>query len=509
MQRQTLKPFPEEPNTDTVPAMLTPGEFVIRKDAVDAIGVDKLNLMNNIDRLSMLSSLMEYRPSGYQEGGEVMLKTKKENLPNAGLKALFDSGAKGKEALGNMGFQQGGTVMDYYGGGMVKKYQEGGKVISDTLDVFGDKSSAADSLNSLININKMQSYNEEALKARRQQKQEQERQRLIKLREEGNEQTRVKSFRGGIDEAIPEGMQPFAFISNAMAMNRAQGIISDFPYLPLDDVMHKYDISEDELPFFTEYFESVYEDRDDLDKEQQDFLNRAIEYRVTNETQKERIQEKPMRKPSREALGESIIMGFQQGGQVMNYYGGGRVMDMMNPNMMRRGMMGGGKVESDALSVFGDKSAAADKMNMVMTLQSMRMQQGGMVPGMIPPQEMPAPSLPPAGMMMQEGGMVEQPMPQGEPMGMDMPPMPTGERAFPAASPMEQLDLKPNEMMAYEQYGPDTFRYMATKFKPRSEFTPYDAMVDAGIVDPYETSEDDFVVMTRNMANDLRGMDGV
>jgi hypothetical protein len=303
MQRQTLKPFPEEPNTDTVPAMLTPGEFVIRKDAVDEIGVDKLNLMNNIDRLSRLSSLMEYRPSGYQEGGEVMLKTNKENLPNPGLKALFDSGAKGKEALENM--------------------------------------------------------------------------------------------------------------------------------------------------------------------------------------------------------------GFQDGGKVMNYYGGGRVMDMMNPNMMRRGMMGGGKVESDALSVFGDKSAAADKMNMVMTLQSMRMQQGGMVPGMIPPQEMPAPSLPPAGMMMQEGGMVEQPMPQGEPMGMDMPPMPTGERAFPAASPMEQLDLKPNEMMAYEQYGPDTFRYMATKFKPRSEFTPYDAMVDAGIVDPYETSEDDFVVMTRNMANDLRGMDGV
>jgi len=71
MQRQTLKPFPEEPNTDTVPAMLTPGEFVIRKDAVDEIGIDKLNLMNNIDRLGQLSSLMEYRPSGYQEGGEV------------------------------------------------------------------------------------------------------------------------------------------------------------------------------------------------------------------------------------------------------------------------------------------------------------------------------------------------------------------------------------------------------------------------------------------------------
>ena len=301
MQRQTLKPFPEEPNTDTVPAMLTPGEFVIRKDAVDAIGVDKLNLMNNIDRLSRLSSLMEYRPSGYQEGGEVMLKTNKENLPNPGLKALFDSGAKGKEALENM--------------------------------------------------------------------------------------------------------------------------------------------------------------------------------------------------------------GFQDGGKVMNYYGGGRVMDMMNPNMMRRGMMGGGKVESDALSVFGDKSAAADKMNMIMTLQSMRMQQGGMVPGMIPPQ-MPGQSLPPAGMMMQEGGMVEQPMPQGEMSDVDMSMMPDAERAFPS-EPMEQMNLKPNEMMAYQEYGPESFRYMAPKFKPRAEFTPYDAMVDAGIVDPYETSEDDFVVMTRDMANNLRGMNGV
>ena len=140
--------------------------------------------------------------------------------------------------------------------------------------------------------------------------------------------------------------------------------------------------------------------------------------------------------------------------------------------------------------------------------RSFGFQQGGMVPGMIPPQ-MPGASLPPAGMMMQEGGMVDQPMPQGEPMGMDMQPMPTGERAFPASSPMEQLNLKPNEMMAYEQYGPDTFRHMAPKFKPQSEHTAYDAMVNSGVIDPYETSEDDFVVMTRDMANSLRGMNGV
>ena len=40
--------------TDTVPAMLTPGEFVIRKSAVDRIGVGNLNKIN-----------------GYANGGEV------------------------------------------------------------------------------------------------------------------------------------------------------------------------------------------------------------------------------------------------------------------------------------------------------------------------------------------------------------------------------------------------------------------------------------------------------
>jgi hypothetical protein len=33
--------------TDTVPAMLTPGEFVVKKFAVDNFGVDKLKAINN------------------------------------------------------------------------------------------------------------------------------------------------------------------------------------------------------------------------------------------------------------------------------------------------------------------------------------------------------------------------------------------------------------------------------------------------------------------------------
>ena len=39
---------------DTVPAMLEPGEYVLRKDAVDKIGVENLDMMNNIDKSSQL-----------------------------------------------------------------------------------------------------------------------------------------------------------------------------------------------------------------------------------------------------------------------------------------------------------------------------------------------------------------------------------------------------------------------------------------------------------------------
>ena len=33
--------------TDTIPAMLTPGEYVVRKSAVDALGVGAMNNINN------------------------------------------------------------------------------------------------------------------------------------------------------------------------------------------------------------------------------------------------------------------------------------------------------------------------------------------------------------------------------------------------------------------------------------------------------------------------------
>jgi len=67
---------------DVVPAMLEPGEFVINRNAVNALGVDNLEVLNEsggahsaIDRLiasaTLASALQKARPPHYQEGGQV------------------------------------------------------------------------------------------------------------------------------------------------------------------------------------------------------------------------------------------------------------------------------------------------------------------------------------------------------------------------------------------------------------------------------------------------------
>ena len=395
-------------NTDTVPAMLTPGEFVLRKDAVDEIGIDKLKLMNNIDRLGQLSSLMEYRPSGYQQGGEVV-DLLKETMA-----------AYGSPVDESLYTPQGSRTKL----GLSKRFNIDPQEIEiDTL-----------------------SYSKP-----------------------GNLRAAISKKNNDSFSALYQELGLPLYVDTQQAMSSA-----------IPDIKMRFDASK-ELRSKIKNIQNKNTSKKDPLKEMFLKLNPDVteeEYDAMQEFKKRR--------------------GFQEGGEVMNYYGGGKV----------KGYQDGGKVVSETLDVFGDKSSASDELNALMTLRAMRMQQGGIVPGMMPPQ-MPAQSLPPAGMMMQEGGIVDQPMPQGEPMEMGLPPMPTGERAFPASSPMEQLGLKPNEMMAYEQYGPDTFRYMATKFKPESEFTMYDSVVSNGLIDPYETSENDFTSMVTGVSNNLRGMNGV
>ncbi len=52
-------------DTDTVPAMLTPGEFVIRKEAVDAIGIDNLRKLNQLGkRKKLVNKLLRFKTGG-------------------------------------------------------------------------------------------------------------------------------------------------------------------------------------------------------------------------------------------------------------------------------------------------------------------------------------------------------------------------------------------------------------------------------------------------------------
>lgn len=160
--------------TDTVKAMLTPGEFVIRKEAVDMIGVpilEKLNDMpeagghSEIDRLIAMATLKnmtgmygggmvnakQYMGGGkvdmYGHGGKVknqmMMGYEHGGEAHGNLKPVPDDNpglAKLPEKVRNkMGYmQEGGEVEDslmgmMYGGKAKKKkkygYQEGGEIL--------------------------------------------------------------------------------------------------------------------------------------------------------------------------------------------------------------------------------------------------------------------------------------------------------------------------------------------------------------------------------------------
>ena len=109
--------------TDTVKAILTPGEFVIRKEAVDMIGAPMLNMINNMPE-----------KGGHSNIDNLIAKATMENM-----KGMYGGGMvqAGPKPMGTGGmvdaYRGGGMVMDQYGhGGMVNKdmmsYKHGGKV---------------------------------------------------------------------------------------------------------------------------------------------------------------------------------------------------------------------------------------------------------------------------------------------------------------------------------------------------------------------------------------------
>ena len=96
--------------TDTVKAILTPGEFVIRKEAVDMIGAPMLNMINNMP----------------EKGGHSNIDSLIEKATMSDMKGMYGGGMvqAGPKPMGT-----GGMVDAYAGGGMVMdQYGHGGKV---------------------------------------------------------------------------------------------------------------------------------------------------------------------------------------------------------------------------------------------------------------------------------------------------------------------------------------------------------------------------------------------
>ena len=185
------------------------------------------------------------------------------------------------------------------------------------------------------------------------------------------------------------------------------------------------------------------------------------------------------------------------------------------------------KNNDELMSVFGEKSQEADGLKALAALIRMQeMQQAeqdatraigpdNIIPSNINPRttpeqlEMLKKIQEPRGMMgggyakkYQQGGPVEPPMTGREPMMLEEPPMPMGEQAYYQA-PADQLGLDPYEHKAYMKYGPDSFRYMTPNEKPRQQWTAYDALVKAGLVDPYEVDKDEVNVVTNDQMEEL------
>ena len=115
---------------DTVPAMLTPGEFVLTKDAVNQFGVDTLAGMNAA-------------AGGGGSGGGTTAGAKGSSVggrPNAsGGGSKKDGGSVGDSVVQH--FNQGGSVGDslvqhFNQGGLVQHFNQGGPVIKTSLNPF-------------------------------------------------------------------------------------------------------------------------------------------------------------------------------------------------------------------------------------------------------------------------------------------------------------------------------------------------------------------------------------
>ena len=120
-------------NTDTVPAMLTPGEFVIKRDSAQKIGYDALELMNETGKVPenkkhggemagyLKSKFLNGMMQGYQKGGAVQVA---QNQENRDLDKYLEGALKSRQLSKQYGMMEGDRPFD-----ISQKYGYGGMLL--------------------------------------------------------------------------------------------------------------------------------------------------------------------------------------------------------------------------------------------------------------------------------------------------------------------------------------------------------------------------------------------
>ena len=521
------------PSTDTVPAMLTPGEFVIRKDAAEQIGPEQLEMLNNIDRLSNSAAIENTRsPMGYQEGGFISNLMGDTGEKYSDLKSLFGNKQRFSD-LSDSDFDQ--RTDDLFS--LIKDRRNVEKLVSENPDLqsapsLGMRREEQEFLKSDANYTSSEQAYRESLPAMEQIAKKYE------ILSTGQRELSPRIAKQSLSELSPKQIKTLESLFGSTEEAYGKSMPA------MEKIAKKYGILGTSAPELEMRQDSSFNipsslsamqnpGRPDVEREQMSNIPESLNEDVvlneipemmgdfSNWTEappepKVYFEDLPvweklgmlmmcedkfdnMRGKSRQIMSGEEFQGGEVSGvpQNMNFLKaiglqeGGKVMNYEN----------GGKVEG-SMSMFGDKSQEADKIQQLSALASMQNMAGMYGGGYVKEYQ--------GGGYVEEyqdGGPVQQPMPQGQGEPQQVP-MSSGQQAY-YKTPMEQLDMDEYEYSSYLKYGPDMFRWMSQKYKPKTEWTVYDSLVDAGKVDPYEVSKDSINVLTDEQLNELIDKSGI
>ena len=516
-----------KPSTDTVPAMLTPGEFVIRKDAAEEIGPENLEMLNNIDRLSQSALIENARsPMGYQEGGFISNLMGDTGEKYSDLKNLFGSKQRFSDLSEDDFKQTTGQLFEE-----LKARRAAEKLFSETpslqsspgLSMRNDGREEQTFLKSDANYTPTEQAYLKSLPAMEEIAKKYEilstdqaelspriaKQSLAEL--SPKEIKTLESLFGSTEEAYGKSMPAMEGIAtkygilgtSAPELEMRQDSSFNIPSsLSAMQNPGRPDIEREQMSNLAEALneEMVLSEMPEMMGGVSNFAEPSPEPSVyfddlpmweklgmlmMGEDKFDNMRGKSRRIMSgKEFQGGEVsgvpqdmnflkAIGMQEGGKVMNYKGGGKVEEFM--------------------SMFGDKSQESDKIQELAALASMQNMVGMYGGGYVK--------------KYQDGGPVDPPMPQGQ-LEPQQVPMSGAQQAY-YKTPMEQLGMDEYEYSSYLKYGPDMFRWMAQKYKPKTEWTVYDSLVDAGKIDPYEVSKDSINVLTDEQLNELTEKSGI